>query len=39
MKSIKSLVSKIVSGQVFGAGARTVFGNPKVPPPGVSQGT
>jgi hypothetical protein len=34
MKSINSLVSKTVFGQVFGAGARTDFENPKVPPPG-----
>ena len=33
-KSLKYLAPKTISGQVFGAGARTDFENPKVPPPG-----
>jgi hypothetical protein len=34
MKSIKSLVSKSVFGQVFGAGAKPIFRKSKCPPPG-----
>ena len=37
MKLIKSLVSKTVFSQVFGEGARTDFGNPKVPPGGLTE--
>ena len=35
-KSLKYLAPKTISGQVFGAGARTDFENPKVPPGGLT---
>jgi hypothetical protein len=37
MKSIKSLISKTVFGQVFGAGAKPIFRKSKSPPPGGSR--
>jgi hypothetical protein len=39
IKSLKCLVPKTVFGQVFGAGARTDFENPKVPPGGSRRET
>jgi hypothetical protein len=36
IRSLKCLFPKTVFGQVFGAGARTDFGNPKVPPGGLA---